>query len=1208
MPQRSLPPIAGFSPYYPDPPTTAEQQLIESVWLAQGVLLTSDDYAEIARDRAEVDQYSQRLRHEALRLVECDRWLYDGDIRQNTKVLMIVAIIAIGIASGGSFLAVGLAVAGVLLSKKPGADGKKSSEDQQFNQAYGIRDGGQLAIAGSPVPMLYGSRSLSIDKEGNECGGVRVGGMLLGTRIETIAGANYLYQLWALSTGASTDGIGQIRSLDTEKILFNNQERSQFKPEEIETQVRLGSENQSAMPWFAEYCQNVTPSSYNQFGVDRRAVVDQNSDSNNVSVLNGVNVSFDQAQSKISKSSGLNQWDAYCWSEESVKRDGFFAFTCERVGKRQSAGLSGIQKALLPEDLDYGFDFEGNEVQIRESGDRKGPARIYTDNTKFSLYIDPKGFVYYLIDGVLIYNSLFKSPVLLYANVLFYDAGSYFTAVNTSSQRGGIKGADVRRSSFTAEREDFERLAATDLYTLNNGQPGVDATSFRIIEKDAVARRCLTDSSISLSKGTEVFAYWTAIYATTKHISAIEFNFAFNVFARDESGKYEIYGVQFDVWVRKATEPKSADRRLARFYVRSSRPVRLNRAVRFSNFPLGRYVFSVRPQSRPQSGQDMWELSDDGQKKEDPTKVSIDGSLIKLSGEFTKLSTAGQLPSSVVAEMNSINRATVSSSQGATGAIASVNEIVLPSDIGIPENNQAHRYQNLALLGLKYEGSDRIQSNPGIAALVDECKEVRNLIKSGTSSGLSSSFVLNDPTESFDYYIGWHVRNLSQHKEGQIVAFTATTLTTDEDLNWQIGDRYLVFFVGASPFLPDTIAALALDKNGGVGNDVDADDGIDYPSFVKAREFCVLNKYYWNGIVEPPPTAVLEWIEEECRGSLLLAGLIDERWALFPEESFSGSVQVFNASNAKEFTQQYNDLSAKEVNRVVVRYRDGRDLFEEDGARFREKLVEIESRSLYDGAIAPVERVVDMPAVTSPLQAVDAAIALYNSGQTQDHTRTFKTSQQAAYMLGGSLVRVQAPSLEISEAYSGFVVEAEPFTNGLQRVRLRDQPLLYEGLTDSASTNGAVFINTNHSVTSVVTGDLLINKNTGMSSAITGVDDTHFYAAVECDRGDLIQVINTTAPLGILAAVTFQSTGNSQDRIRFDFQRRDDVVWLVFYGLSNALSVGDPVNIGPDDLYRVTSVQSQGKAEYLVECISHPGDMSDRAGLVIQYDNKTVFG
>lgn len=1189
-------------------------EFIEAVALVQGVEIGTEECRAIARSFREADQEGQRLRYKAS--FEEGSLIIEYEVSDG-QVVKAVFTIAIGFIGGGW---VGAAIAlGSVLFQKKNRPGEDTQEEQVFNQTRGFSNGGKLISAGQLIPVAYGSRSQTIDAEGNVCGGVRAGGFLLNSRIDTDAGRTFLYQLWGVGVGEDPDtGCGIIQQIDANDIYFDNQPRKLFGVDEINVLVRAGSLRQSGIPWFPNYSQNVTLSNFSSFGIDLRTKTDNDSETRKQSARNGENVVFDLDNGDISKSSNEDNWDSNAWSDEAITGNGFLSFESGQRGATKAIGLAGFQGALEWGDLAYGFYFNSRQFAIVENGIIvRAFDGSYNESSRFRIEITNDATrLAFLMDERELHVSNTVPPVASYANVVFFSSDSRFNSVRTSQQTGGIKGEDVYRTSFqTFDRAGFNRMNAGDNYVLANGQPGIDADEFKIYEKSAPGRIIETDKPTSIDRGTDIYAWWNCVFETSKHVNIIDLNMVFNVFSRDQDRNLVTFGVMFDIWIRRADQEKSEDQRIGRFYVRSNIPVDLYRSLRIQNLPLGRYIIEIRPQTRDPGDEDVRSLTDFGNKSKDDTSAVFDGFRAEVVGEFENISQPNNRNDDIDREMSYEERSEVSSNRGPTGKLISINEIVDTNALEVPATDGAHTYPGLALIGTRYQPSERIQRSLALSAPVNECRAVRNLMAAGTSSGLSASNILSDPTASFNnesVRAGWILRNLTKKTESRITSFTPTSIVTEGDLNWRTSDRYLVFFKRASPFLPDNAADHASSKNVGVGEYVDFDTGIEFTGFVKAREFNKINRLYWNGFVQDPPTPFNRWFNEQARSALLFDSRVNGRLSLIPEELFTGEPLVFNDSNSSKAKLSWPSFESQVLNRLIIRYTDMRDRPDDDGARGRTKTVLISTLAASLGTETPVEQVLDLPNATSPLQCIQVGTVFFNSARLQTRGISFEANMSASEIQGASIISHQFASHEVGEEYSGFVTEADErnSVNGSQAVKLNTQPLLFEGLASSSTTDGPIFERHDLRNTAVSAGDLIVNRSKRSSAIITNVAQNQITASIPCESGDIINVMNLTASNALSAAVTFRESARPQNNLSYSYENRDGEVWLIINGLAEDLKPIDPVNIGiPSNLYRVQKIDPIQSGAYRITAAYYPGEaLYSSDGLVFEYDGKRVTG
>ena len=371
---------------------------------------------------------------------------------------------------------------------------------------------------------------------------MRLGGLLINSRIETLRGGNFLYELWALGYGQDKEtGYGQLRHVAAEEIFFNKQTRENYAKREIETQVRLGTQAQSAIAWFPEYCQSVSPDNYAQFGIDRRAIVTASNVIYSVTYPNAKNILFSPDQrgfDYIQKNTGGDGWNAYAATDGSVNVPGtkavFLSFRAGQLSVTRAAGLSGTPNAASWVDLEHGFLLDGPGYEIVESGKRLTGKIPYAAADVFRVETNNAGDrLRYLINGVEVFVSSQLPALTMYGHFLFFAINSRLEQAATSRYELGIKGASEGQGSFTAIANEFAALNATDDYTVQNaGPPKGDLRPFKIISKMNTTLTATINQAKALPVSEPVYAYWAARYETTKRVTAVELNLEFNIHAR----------------------------------------------------------------------------------------------------------------------------------------------------------------------------------------------------------------------------------------------------------------------------------------------------------------------------------------------------------------------------------------------------------------------------------------------------------------------------------------------------------------------------------------------------------------------------------------------------------------------------------------------------------------------------------------------------
>lgn len=1196
-------------------PISGEDHFLECLRSFHGLELTHDDLGLLHADLNQRRQQSQKAEWNARN--SADPWIAADEITSG-KVGQIILATGMGFATGG-WVGAGLALLGGVIGAIQDGKNKKDSKNQRITEQYGFDQGGQVSPSGGLLPRIYGNRRI------NPAGGVRVSGMLIHSRVETRRGTNYLYQLYAISAGESpTLSYGQLGKIAPEFTLFNQQPRRNFNDREIKIMTRLGSRNQSAISEFPYYCQNITPPDYAVFGIDNRCKVGSSASAINPSTRQ-VNASF--ANGLVTKTAGGEAWNAGVFAENGLQSDGFLGFNSPTG--TIAVGLSSTAQDQNYTSIQLGFLFQSGSLVIIESGiERTAPAPI-NPNSRYAIAFSLLSQqITYQVDGGVIYTSTISPALPLFPVVAMFSANAQVAGLNVSGAgldlEGDLAGTLTPAPNHGSTATDQEIM---DLFTPSQdyvvaitGELKRDP-NFYVVDKDAYddrtankyVRRITTNPPVSGYRDKAIYAYWFARYENTKRVDRCDFNLVFSLSARHDNpkkqndsnnGKLVTHGSLFDVWIRPVSDPIGSEVRLIRLVVKNRLSNKVYRAFRVMNLKLGRYYYEIHPLSSVPDSQNIsiyeltdagYGIADDTDREDLPTVntgVVILGNEIKVQGELQQVS-----DNDVAKWITYDKKAQISSESGPTGRINSVNEIVHSASI----DREIERYPGLALCGYRFIASERLQQAPALSTLVEEGSVIPNLLSAGVSSSLSGTSLLNSPGSNFivdGVRIGHILRNLDQRIESKIIAVTASTIETESPLSWGNSgrrDRFLVFSLGSSCYFPDVFADAVRNDFSGIPELLDPDEYLDYPSLVRSRKFCVKNGYFFDDLLDQK-TPFTQWASEQARYSNLYPTRIDGRFGLTPDTQ-TPIDSVFNAGNSRNFKLTYPDWQANITNTIVIRFIDGREVFDQSGARHKAVTVTIQTNEAYQGLVPTVIEEINARSVKTPEQAINIG-CLYLKTLRQDAVGiSFDTSYAAAYVQAGDIISAQHSIVDANEDYSGFVEEVRG-----DRVRLNCQPVLCEGISDTDKSDG-VLLPPSLGSSSVSIGDLLVNLDTKQHGIIQSVSESEIIAPVEFSQGDEWLVKNLTMPLDHEAIVTLRED-DSTHLLPASFVLSEGDAWLK---IAAPLKRLDYVNIiQPTQQWRVQSVSPNGKELFSISANLHDPDIYSRSGLVIQVDDRVL--
>ena len=916
-----------------------------------------------------------------------------------------VAVAVVGGALGG-FLAPALGVstiAGILIGAtifsklfnlftRP-----KQRQEEEPERAFGFDSVTNLVPITGAIPLIWCNREKNLN------GGVRASGFLIHAKVETFQGSQRYYGLQAF-------GYGQIGSFNEPELLLSDQPLVNFFAGDVQQFVRLGASEQTAIAEFPDYSQAISPNSNLFVGVDLRGEVESS-----------VSTVRETAITASSTGTVVNGYLSTVNPTTFTTNTGTIAYVISDQQILQGDGwVSG--QTLSSNHNDYiGFWVGGsyrfyihartdNKYEIIEDG-----VVVYVSTGQYALndvfrVEYQSGTIIYRRNGSTFYTSTASPayPVALRAEIHSNSSGSSLSIYDLRladvvvDNFGNVEPV-IGSTEITVNEDDEEKFTPSDRYRVN----GVD---FSIISKN---ENVLTvDVPLSLSSGDRIYATYTTKYETTQKCSEVHFNQVFQLWGRDEEGKLKKHAVCFDVYFRQFQSPTWI--RLHRMYASNRGQGEIRRGFKVKNLPYDKYQFEFRPLEQVSGGFPILKMGDGGALISTPTGVFLGASQIIVETEYAKPPTESGANNNLSFD----DKEQVSSEQSPPGRTTTINEVTLPSALGHP---QVSRYPKLSLLGLKAIASERLQQTPIPSALIQSGRLSWLMVAAGMAAPASTGVQLVAFGEDLTIAtsIGDTLRNLDKKTEGIITAITSSSLNTTEDLQWESGDRYLVYNIGSTCYFPDVLLDTVRSRDGGLGEEVDADQAIDYYSFVNSKRFCIQNNFYWDGVLTQA-TNLIEWAEQQASFSLLFSSSIDGRMALIPEQ-YSPPQATFTDSLMLEYNETL--LNINQYNQVSVKYRDGSD------TRFEEKSVTIVTDSAYNG-LEPIYEAPGIDAsssVTTPLQAARIGQVFLQGIRFQDRGIGFSTGLQGMGISPGGLISASSVVTEIYLERSGFVVAVQPY-------------------------------------------------------------------------------------------------------------------------------------------------------------------------------------
>ena len=622
----------------------------------------------------------------------------------------------------------------------------------------------------------------------------------------------------------------------------------------------------------------------------------------------------------------------------------------------------------------------------------------------------------------------------IFAEPGFENYSQTITTTNNNllghDKRGRARNNQTNSTTFEIRESkngnEFDRFVPGDRY-LVNGQ------NFRLINRNVSAKTVTANAPLTFNSGHDIFATYEVRYTTSKKCAELHLNFAASLWGRDKKNRLLNHAVLADIFVD--------DVRVGRFFILAKSETTIRRRLIIANLPYATHKIRLVPLLR-NDGTTVIGLGDNKTLQTLNTGFFVNGKQVILAYEGGSTASANTLNNAL-----SFNRKqSVSSERSAPVQLTTVAEVVKPSDLS--HSNKAN-YTGLSFASLQAEASVRLQGDPNPSFFVYTGIIGRCHAAAGFANVASTADTLADLTTDFsaNEFVGKILRNLDKQTESLIIARTANTITTAEELNWSVGDRYLIYYFDSLVYFPDIYVYTLANAKGGLGailpDNLIEDFFIDYVSVCRARDFCKTNNYFWDGIINEP-ISWTQWATRESLTCLLYPTRFGGKFGLIPEQ-FTEPVALFNASNMSDYTEDY--APRQRLNAVHITYRDG--VSDGDSIKFREKTVSVLTTAVFNGTEPMFAESVRFDAITNEAQAIRVAQIMLKSRLLQQRVISFKTGLQGFGVTAGDLIVVQHITTEVQKEMSGFVKEVEIVNATTNRVQLSVP--LREGINSSYS-------------------------------------------------------------------------------------------------------------------------------------------------------------
>lgn len=628
-----------------------------------------------------------------------------------------------------------------------------------------------------------------------------------------------------------------------------------------------------------------------------------------------------------------------------------------------------------------------------------------------------------LVDGQPIDNFLATEIVTQYssgdfnqprfAGLPFYSQASSVPSNNQVglSKRGKVKAVDF--NILVVDDEDYDNFNPSEIYYLG----GYD---YRLTNKATPNRIFFNKQILNAPMDAPVYCRYKSKFKTSKRCTRVEINMLASVWCRDKEGNLKQSAIAAALYINAVF--------ITNFYIVNSKEGDLRRTITVASLPLGQHLIEIYPLESIPVGSQYIRLDDSQIITTLP--IPYGGGVVALIAEF-KLE--NNLP---YATVNSLilgtDRPQKSTDRGATIKITSINQIVLPTDIG---QSSITNYPSLKLVYNELTASDRLSQSPTISDFIEQGVPYRNHIAAGVASPTSASNSLITFVDLSQVSVGHIVRNITRQAESAIVNIIGTQVISSSSLNWQSGDKFLIYFTAPITYFPDVfVHSLLAPENMGYANN---EKFIDYPSICKSRKFCVNNKFFFNDEITNQ-VRWDEWVSRESMASLLFPTDFSGTFGLLPEES-SEPVAIFTASNILPGSYRESPPDTKEINAVQLTYNS-----REDDNIFKKTLTVL-TQDAYLGIEQLKLESLEYESISSQSQAKAVLTRYLKSRIIQNKVIQFKTGLQGFGLEAGDIIAVQYTLTNSDIEFTGFCWTAQSLISGTQIIELTADKTISSG-------------------------------------------------------------------------------------------------------------------------------------------------------------------
>jgi hypothetical protein len=718
-------------------------------------------------------------------------------------------------------------------------------------------------------------------------------------------------------------------------------------------------------------------------------------------------------------------------------------------------------------------------------------------------------------------------------------------------------------TNISVTASEFEGFGSGSLYVAV--YPG-GTTQFRIVGKSRVVYALtgaevftITTSVPVPSAGiTQIYSYQSAYYQSTKRVTELHLNFLAQVWARDTNGGLIDFAQAYKLEMRQYNTGTYTP--IANFIIRSKNPARLYRSIEIINLPLAPYAVRITPIITVVAGLPIYDIQDAGTVNTFVTGINVSNTGVAIPS----LRFQGTITTLTIAQINAL--IDQNKSRTPDNSVQSAPTLVIQNVNEIEANGASGRPVNLGLPGLagvtaKINFNESISGQVNLLFFVDEGIITHKLLAAGTADASTPTVLTYAAGHGRTFASGLYLRNTDQRIESQVIAMTATTITTSTPLNWVVGDNWYLSSRHSSCWLPEIYSWLATDPRFGVARRVIADHYLDWPILVEntrwvegANEHAQF--FAWHGIISGTQELAV-WNNDQAK-KVMLEPWFGRRKAYEPHRTPVNmpAPVIYNGSNSKNASLKYTtlDINPNNICNVIYSHKEVRQT-DEPSLLINKQDVNADTWQVARGLVDPKVLTITNLECTSIAQAKKQAQLTLNIARYKGRMALSLDAIdiESIGLRLGNAIRVQTYNTKYRDEYQGAVIE----TNA-SGFRISQVLQLAEGLSTDANTVGLTDANANFIRAGIVVGDLVLNIETGVTSPITAVTSTTITCVPIIPIDFYYKIIDLTHTTSVIATP-------GQPPRPFTSSVIANQVWLKVAGVQPEVS--DPIAIGSINTY-----------------------------------------